>query len=119
MRVELIGLAVEIEIGAGKIRLEQRRTGIGCRGEELINVTILRTSQGRRLQSRAGEKGLRIVRAAMGGIQNGCRAVTLGRQNDEGRIEEAGGVVHHSRHSWLRCDFPASSPEARLVVNQS
>src|SRR5215208_5837061 len=47
MRVELIGFAVQVNIGTREICLEQRGTGFGGGGEQLIDEAILRASKRR------------------------------------------------------------------------
>jgi hypothetical protein len=48
-RVELVGLAVHVEIGAGKARLEERRADGRGSGEEILDIGVLGAAQRHRV----------------------------------------------------------------------
>ncbi len=71
-RIELIWLAVDVDIGAGKIGEQQRRSENTRRGKQLVDVMIFRAADGDALQAGLGDK--------IGGID----AATMGRAVDKG-----------------------------------
>ena len=64
-RIELIGLAIHIEIGAREMRMQQRRAEIGGKGEEFVDVAVFRFAQCVGIEAGSGEEILRIGTAAV------------------------------------------------------
>ena len=54
--IEFVGLAIEIEIGAGKARAQQGRADRDGRREEIVDIGVLRAAQGGRVERRRGRK---------------------------------------------------------------
>ncbi len=65
IRIELVGLAVDIEISAREAGRQQRGAEAGSGGEELVDKTVLRAPKGARIEPRCGEEIHRIFGAAM------------------------------------------------------
>ena len=58
LRVEFVGLAVHIEIGARKERAQQRRAKRDAGQEQFVDEGVLRAAQRQRIEPGGGEKAL-------------------------------------------------------------
>ena len=92
-RVELLGFAVDVEIGARKPRREQRRAETRRRGENLVDKGVFRAAQGQRVEPRGGDEIGGICAPLCG------EATTSGRRSAVGRCSSY--MPHGSRHPSL------------------
>ncbi|MNL44502.1 hypothetical protein D3C87_1670830 [compost metagenome] len=65
-RIKLVGLAIDVEIRAGKIGFQQRRTDVGRSGEQLVNEMIFRAPDLVRIKPCRFQKGDGVTATAMG-----------------------------------------------------
>ena len=86
-RIELIGLAVDVEIGARKVGAHQRHAIADHAGEHLVDIAVFGAAQGVRVELGAGNEFRRIEAPAMGRIEHHRRAQGLRIENLEGRVE--------------------------------
>ena len=63
--VELIGLAVDVEISARKAGREQRRAQLRCSGKQFVDKAVFGTPQRQRIEPRPGNELGRIIGAAV------------------------------------------------------
>ncbi len=98
-RVELIGLAVHIDIAARKMSPHQRIAMPDHPGHQLIDETVLGTAQSRDIEPGLAQERRRIGRTGMGRIEQGW-APAGGRFDDvEGRVEIVLNFTHGRRLS--------------------
>jgi hypothetical protein len=69
-RIELVGLAVHVEIGPREMGIKQRGPKLCDEGEELLDIGILRTPERAWIEPRGGQKRLRIDAATMRRVEN-------------------------------------------------
>ncbi len=89
LRIELVGLAVDVEKGAGKVRAQHRRPERDAGQEQVIDESVLGPAQGQWIEPRGGEKGRGVVRARMGRIEHQRRAEARRFDHLERRLEPA------------------------------
>ena len=83
VRIELIGLAVEVEPGAGKIGLHQW-CAHGDRGaEQFVHKAVFGAAQVVQVKPRLSLKAIRVVAAGMGRIENHRRSLQAGAVDPE------------------------------------
>ena len=104
--IELIGLSVDIDIGAREMRDEQRRAQPGRRREQLIDEMVFRPADRDIIESRLIQKGRRVSAAAMRGIIDEGNGLDRGLSNLE-QLEFVG-------HPLPRA---SSLPSHKLVVS--
>jgi hypothetical protein len=83
-RVELVGLAVDVEISAREVGVEQRGAETGHKSKQLLDISVLGASKGERIEPGSGEKGLRVDAAAMGRIEDERHLKALRPRHGEG-----------------------------------
>ncbi len=76
-RIELIGLPVHVEVGAGKTRRDQGRAERHDRLEQLVDVAILRLAQGVRVEPGCCQERLGVDAARMGRAEDHRRELLL------------------------------------------
>ena len=94
--VELVGLAVNVEIGAGKAGRDQRCALGRDRHEQLVDEAVLRLAQGVRIEPRQLEKVGGVDAARVRRAQHEGRGLDLGRGHLVGRQQlrrDRGAVV--------------------------
>ena len=58
-RIELVGLAVDVEIGAREMGMEQRGAERGHEAEQLLDIGVLGAPERQRIEPGSGQKGPR------------------------------------------------------------
>jgi hypothetical protein len=86
-RVELVGLPVEVQIGARKAGGHERRAQIRHRSEQLVHEGILGAPQGHGVEPGCGQEGGRIHRARMRHVEDEGDRLRRRFGDGEGRIE--------------------------------
>ena len=76
LRIEFVGLAIDVEIGARKHGPHQRRAQSDARQEQFVDEGVLRTAQGQRVESGRFEKPVRIAQPRMGRAEDKRRGQT-------------------------------------------
>ncbi len=94
-RVELIGLAVHVDIGAREVDPDDRKAAIADAGDHLVHEAILGAAQRRHIYTRRLDEFGRIDRARMRGIEDDRRAPGL-RLNDLERGRQLASKFGHS-----------------------
>jgi hypothetical protein len=69
-RIELVGLAVDVEIGAREMGEKQRRTEFRRIGEKLVDIVVCGAADGERIEVALGEKFGRVEAAAVRRIED-------------------------------------------------
>src|SRR4029077_7300706 len=69
-RVELVGLAVDVEIGAREMGVEQGAAERAHKAEQLLDIGVLRAPQRQRVELGARQEGAWIDAAAMWGVEH-------------------------------------------------
>ena len=64
-RVELVGLAVDVDIAAREMRLHHRMAARGDAGDQVVDKTVLGAAQRRQIEPRRQQEGARIDPPAM------------------------------------------------------
>src|SRR5215471_4546244 len=106
-RVELVGLAVHVDIAAGEMRAHQRMAALHHAEEKLVHEGVLGSPQRRQLEPCRGEKRTRIHASAVGRIEHDRTDPFGWLENFERRIELVSHFGHVARAvggSWLRLD---------------
>ena len=86
-RVELIGLAVDVEIGARKVGAHQGRAVTDHAGKDLVDIAVFRASEAVRVELGAVNELRWIDPSAVGRIEHHRRGERVGLENVERRIE--------------------------------
>ena len=68
-RIELVGLAVDVEISAREMGIEQGGAHVGHEAEQLLHIGVLGAPQRQGIEPRGREKGAWIDPAAMGRVE--------------------------------------------------
>ena len=63
--IELVGLAIDVDIGTREARRQQRRAEVRCGPEELVDKAVLGPPQSHRVEPRGGEEIGRIFGPAV------------------------------------------------------
>ncbi len=84
-RIELIGLAIDVEEGAREVGIEKGRAESGHEGEQLLDIGVLRAPERERIKPGGGKKGFRIDAAAMGRVEDEREFEALGPRHGKGR----------------------------------
>ena len=84
-RIELVGLAVDVEISAREMGVEQGGAEPGDEGEQLLDIGVLGAPERQRIEPGSGEKGLGIDAAAMGRIEDERHLKARRPRHREGR----------------------------------
>src|SRR5690606_11357917 len=82
-RIELIGLAIDVEPGAREMRDQHRRAERRDDREKLIDIMIFRTADAKRVKARLFKEALWITPPAMGRIENEGHALRSRLQHFE------------------------------------
>ena len=111
LRIEFIGLAVEIEISAWKQRPQQRRADRNARQKQLVDESVFRAAQRQRIQAGRIKKALGIDGSGMGRTENKRRSQMHRLDRLEGRIEvfDALDPFHRPSERLLRTRHSALS----------
>lgn len=64
--IELVGLAIDVQIGAREIRFEKRRADLRCRREQLVDEMIFGAANLVRIEPCRFQEGDGVAAAAMG-----------------------------------------------------
>ena len=86
-RIELVGLAVDVDIAARKMRAHQRITAPDRADHQLVHEAVLGAPQGRDIEPRGGQECARIDASAVWRIEHDRPAPGGRLENLEGRIE--------------------------------
>src|SRR3990170_342063 len=69
-RIKLVGLAVDVEISAREMGIEEGRAELGHEGEQLLDIGVLGAPESKGVEPGGGEKGPRIDAAAMWRVED-------------------------------------------------
>ena len=120
-RIELIRLAVDVEIGAREMGIEERGAEFGDEGEQLLDIGILGAPKRQRIEPGGGQEGGGINAAAMGRVEDERHFEARRPRHREGRrklgLDRFSLVWAHGQSSGAA---PAGSRPAReLPVNSA
>ena len=85
--VELVGLAVDVQIGAREACGDQRRTQGHDGLEQLVDVAVFGFAQGMRIEPGGLQEGLGIDAAGMGRAEHDGGQLLVGPQQSVGRVQ--------------------------------
>ena len=88
-RVELVGLAIDVEIGAREARPQEGRSERHAAQEQFVDEGVLRAAQRQRVEARKLEEAARILGPGMRGIEYQGRRKRLGLDRLKGRTQAA------------------------------
>ncbi len=92
--VELVGLAVDVEIGPREGRLHQRRAEADDGGVEPVDEGVLRAAQGHRVEPRGRHERGRVDRPRMPGVVDERQGLPLRLVHPKGGVNRlAGGTT--------------------------
>ncbi len=87
VRVEFVGLAVDVEVSPRKAGRDHGHAQPGCACEQVVDEAILGFAQRQRIEARLLEEFLRINASRMRRAQHERSRLLTRRDDEEGRIE--------------------------------
>ena len=101
-RIELVGLAVDVDIAAREMRPHQRMAARHDAGDQIVDEGILGAAQRRQIEPRGQQEGARIDPPAMRRVEQD-RAAAVGRFD---RLERGIEFVLDFQHDARRLSGP-------------
>jgi len=106
-RIELVGLAIDVEEGARKMRMHDRHAELDGVGEQLVDEGVLRASQRGEIETALREEARRISAAAV-------RRVADDGPRERGRLHYFEGRIEVVRDSRTHASGPIPNAKFNL-----